>query len=130
MELTIFLAKVIGAYLIICGASILLKQKSLPSLADQILNSLPLRYLAGTISLVLGLLLVGSHNFWGSLPQMVVSLVGWAALLKGASLMLLPENTLAGLLKIWRNKNLIIVGGVVAIALGVYLLSVWYQAIA
>ena len=130
MELTVFLAKVIGAYLVICGASLLLKQKSLPALADQLLNSLPLRYLAGTISLVLGLLLVASHNFWASLPQVIVSLVGWAALLKGASLMLLPDNTLAGLLKIWRNKNLIIGGGVVAIVLGVYLLSVWYQAIA
>jgi len=129
MELTFFLAKVIGAFLVIVGVSILLKQKSLPLLAEQFINNFYLKYFAGIMALIMGLLLVASHNLWTSPEKIIITLIGWAALLKGASLILLPENTLAGLAKICNNKTWAIIGGLVAIVLGVYLLYIWYTAI-
>lgn len=130
MELTIFLAKVIGASMVIAGISMLLRQKSLPLLVEQFLNNLPVRYFTGAVVLITGLLIVASHNFWTSPEKIIISLVGWAAVLKGASFMLLPENTLTGLARILNNKIWPIIGGLIAIAIGGYLLSVWYMATA
>ncbi len=128
MGLTIFLAKVIGAFMVIAGVSVLLKQKSLPSLVEQFLNNSPLRYFTGAVVLIMGLLIVASHNFWTSPEQIIISLVGWAALLKGASFMLLPENSFTGLAKILNNKNWLTIAGLAAIVIGGYLLSTWYTA--
>lgn len=130
MDITLFLAKLIGFYMLIIGFSILLKQNKMIQMAEQFANNLYFRYFGGMLILIIGLLIVASHNFWSTPEKVIISLIGWGATVKGAAFMLLPDNTLTTWMKFFTSKSWAIVGGMIAIVVGIYLLYIWYAAVA
>jgi uncharacterized protein YjeT (DUF2065 family) len=59
-------------------------------LADCAENSLVM-YLAGLITLAIGYLLVTFHNIWVKDWPVIITIVGWMALIKGLFLIVLPK---------------------------------------
>jgi hypothetical protein len=59
-----------------------------------IIQDRPLLFIAGLVGVTAGLAIVLSHNVWsgGALP-VIVTLFGWASLLKGIILLVLPPET-------------------------------------
>ena len=57
-----------------------------------------------SLALTMGAVLVVIHNIWGSRLQMLISLIGWLTLLKGAFILILPNSTVA-LYKKWKWNN-------------------------
>ncbi|NTW89614.1 MAG: hypothetical protein HGB37_01735 [Candidatus Moranbacteria bacterium] len=49
-------------------------------------------YLSGFVSLFLGYALVAFHNTWQFDRSLIITLVGWSALIKGLSLLLFPTS--------------------------------------
>ncbi|NTV55348.1 MAG: hypothetical protein HGA16_02505 [Candidatus Moranbacteria bacterium] len=49
-------------------------------------------YLSGFVSLFLGYVLVAFHNTWHLDRSLIITLVGWAAFVKGISLLLFPTS--------------------------------------
>ncbi|MDP3792347.1 MAG: hypothetical protein Q8Q89_01320 [bacterium] len=82
MELSIFLAKVLGLYLIIVSVAVWLRRKDLGGLAVSFAQDKVHIYLSGVIFLLLGLALVVSHNIWDTAWQGVISVLGWMTLVK------------------------------------------------
>ena len=60
VEHSIFLAKVIGLYLLIVPAAALLKRKQFAELANEFVTNLALVFLSGLVSLILGLRLLSA----------------------------------------------------------------------
>ena len=87
---------------------------------NALIRSPPLVLLAGVFAVAVGLGVVVGHNVWsgGALP-VVVTLVGWAALIKGFALLALPPGQMAKLYEVLRYERFYIVG--VTLALGLYL---------
>jgi hypothetical protein len=74
MPLAYFLAKIIGLFCLILAS--LLRKKVFAEVVDDIIASRALLYLVGVISLLLGLLVVLTHNFWyGGFLPVVVTLI-------------------------------------------------------
>ena len=92
MENSIFLAKVIGLYLLIAGLMLLIRRGAVGEVIDDITRSPALVAFAGSISLAIGLLLVVSHNHWSRDWTVVVTLLGWLALLQGVIRLFYPEG--------------------------------------
>ena len=92
MEHSIFLAKVIGLYLLIVPAAVFLKRKQFAELAKEFAANLALVFLSGLIALVLGLLIVVSHNVWTADWRTVITFFGWLTLAKGVIRILFPEK--------------------------------------
>ena len=92
MELSIFLAKVLGLYLLIVPAAVLLKRKQFAGLANEFVTNLAVVFLSGLISLVFGLLMVVSHNVWTADWRAAITVIGWLALAKGVVRILFPEK--------------------------------------
>lgn len=92
MENSIFLAKVIGLYLLIAGLMLLIRRGAVGEVIDDITRSPALVAFAGSISLAIGLLLVVSHNHWSRDWTVVVTLLGWLALLQGIIRLFYPEG--------------------------------------
>ena len=92
METSIFLAKVIGLYLLIAGLMLLIRRGAVGEVIDDITRSPALVAFAGSISLAIGLLLVVSHNHWSRDWTVVVTLLGWLALLQGVIRLFYPEG--------------------------------------
>lgn len=82
MELSLFLAKVFGLYLIIVSVAVWLRRKDLREFAVSFAQDKVHLYLSGVIFLLLGLALVVSHNVWDTAWQSVISILGWMTLVK------------------------------------------------
>ncbi len=90
---TRFLSRLIGLYAILESLSMIIHKQATVEIVTALIHNAPVLYVLGVFTMTAGLALVLSHNVWsgGALP-VAVTLVGWAALIKGALLMFLsPE---------------------------------------
>ena len=93
-----YLAEVWGISMVIISLALLIKDKHLKSLLLKIETEESL-FLWGFISLVIGLAMVLSYNVWTQSWQVIITVLGWLALLKGLALLFLPE-----MMKEWSKK--------------------------
>jgi hypothetical protein len=90
---TAFLGKLFGLYLIAVSVSMFAHSQATVEIMKAIIQEPPLLFIAGLIGVTAGLAIVLAHNVWsgGALPIMV-TLFGWASLIKGMLLLVLsPE---------------------------------------
>ena len=59
---------------------------------EEFSRSLGLVFLSGIYTLILGLLVVVSHNLWTSDWRVIITILGWTTLSKGVFLILLPQR--------------------------------------
>lgn len=123
MELTLFLAQVFGLYLIIVGSLVLLKQKTLVLVVNDFFKYNGFVFFAGIIILIMGLLLVVSHNVWEPGLAWIITLLAWGTLVKGMLYLFLPKATLAKVGRLFSKSGWHPWVGIAAIALGIYLAS-------
>lgn len=121
MELTIFLAKVLGVYMSIIGIAILFRRKHVMLAIFALAKERFAQLIAGTIALLVGLLLVNVHNDWSSTPAAIVSLIGWAAVLKGIFYLFLPEAHLSKVLHALSERSWYLIDGIIVLLVGLYL---------
>ncbi len=94
-RLTIYLARLLGLFIIILVGGLLVRG---PALIDAAVASAPLMFTYAIISLALGLALVLGHNVWsGDALPVVVTLTGWLILAKGLALLLITQDSLTRL---------------------------------
>jgi hypothetical protein len=91
---TAFLGKLLGLYLIVVSLSMLAHAQATVEIMKGILQDPPLLFIAGLMGVTAGLAIVLAHNVWsgGALPIMV-TLIGWASLIKGMLLLALSPET-------------------------------------
>ena len=88
---TLFLASVIGWYLVIFSLLLLFKHEYISSIASDIMARREVFFILAIITLILGLLLVMSHNIWVMGWPVIISLFGWLVLISGIIRLFLPE---------------------------------------
>jgi len=84
------IAGLIGPTLIAIGATILLDLSTWPFLLEQFSHDPALIYLSGLLLFVAGLAIVRAHNRWTVGWPMLVTVLGWLAVLGGLLRMLFP----------------------------------------
>lgn len=91
---TAFLGKLLGLYCIAISLAILAHAQATVETMKAILRDPPLLFIAGLLGMTAGLAIVLAHNVWsgGALP-ILVTLFGWASLIKGLLLLALPPET-------------------------------------
>jgi hypothetical protein len=90
MELLNYLAVIWGVSIVIIALALLVRDKHLKQLLVSIENDESF-FLWGFISVVIGVAMVLSCNVWEWNWQLIITLLGWAALLKGIVLLFCPE---------------------------------------
>jgi hypothetical protein len=60
-------------------------------IADDFFNNAGLIYVAGFITLILGFLIVNYHNRWTKNWTVLITILGWLALVKGICLIAFPQ---------------------------------------
>jgi hypothetical protein len=90
METSRVLARIIGPILIIPAVGVFLNMATYQRIVEEFGKSLALCYLAGFPALLLGLLILQFHNRWEARWPVIITILGWIALIKGASLILFP----------------------------------------
>ena len=120
--LTVFLGKLIGVYCFIVALTMIANRRTTVDAVNDLIRDPPLVLLSGVIAVAVGLGVVIGHNIWsgGALP-VVVTLVGWASLIKGIALMALPQGQMAKLYKALRYERFYLAYVGVTLALGLYM---------
>ena len=126
MDLSIFLAKVVGLYLLIIGLGMLINIKEFEPLIRQAMKDKLLIFLSGTMALLLGLLVVLSHNVWTPDWRGLITLLGWLTLLKGLMRVLLPSVAEQIRDSVMKSKNVLTVMATILAFVGLYLSIVGY----
>lgn len=92
MNTSKFLSKVIGLYEIIISLAMLTHSSLLFNSMQALLANEPLMLFIGCTTLILGLLMVVSHNIWRWHWQVLVTIVSWIILLKAITILLFPHS--------------------------------------
>lgn len=90
MDISKFLAKVIGIYLIIVSIAFFINMGNMINVLKDLINDVPLMFVTGFFTLILGILMVVSHNIWQLNWRVIITIISWLTFLKGASIILYP----------------------------------------
>ena len=120
---TIFLSRLIGLYCILIALSMITRRQATVETVTALLQNPSMMLILGVITLAAGLALVLAHNIWsGGALVVVVTLVGWMALVKSLFFLFLPPEMEAGLfLRQIHYQQLFYVYSAISLVLGVYL---------
>lgn len=90
MDSSKFLSKVVGLYLIFISSAMLLQMQPFMHRVISLNHDAALMFSLGFICLILGLLMVIVHNLWQWNWKLIITLIGWMTLFKGAMLIIAP----------------------------------------
>jgi vacuolar-type H+-ATPase subunit I/STV1 len=120
---TIYLSRLIGLYWIVLIPSLVIRKQATLDSANALFNSPATMLLMGIIAVAGGLAMILAHNIWrgGALP-VVVTIVGWLALIKGVMFLLLPSGAESDMILSWlRNPVCFYLCMAPSFLIGVYL---------
>ncbi len=124
--LTILIAKYVGPVVLLVGVGIFFS-KSYYTRVYKNLEQETLAVLMGGISiLVAGITVVTYHNIWDSFASGVISFIGWASILKGVLLIVLPK-TVDSFGDLIADSKLFPVMAILATTCGAYVTYVGYM---
>jgi hypothetical protein len=129
MTQTMLFAKVLGAFMIIVGLSMVLRRQVMVEVAIRYAEDRPLRIFFAAIELLAGLLLVALHNVWDPTPALIVTLVGWLAVAESTAYLMLPDRLVLPFLRSFANPAIIAASGALAALAGLYLAVVGFGVI-
>ena len=83
MMLSIFLAKLLGIYLLIVAVELIFRRKELEAAVKDFASSKGLLAVSGSLSLLFGLAIVIAHPIYTMDWQGLITLIGYLAILRG-----------------------------------------------
>lgn len=86
-----YIAGLIGPVLMAIAAFMVLRRNAFAEFAKQAVGNKPLILLAGVLLLIAGSAILQSHNLWTGDWRVVVTLLGWLAIIGGLVRILVPD---------------------------------------
>lgn len=128
MQTSLFLARLLGPALLLVGVGVLINQKYYRGMTREFVASRPLFYIASIIGIVGGLAIVLVHNVWTLNWRVLITLLGWINLIRGALSVLMPEQSFAYGGRMMAGKHMPMIAGVIALLIGLTLCYFGYVA--
>lgn len=120
MDISIFIAKVLGPYMIIMAIAMSLNAKRVKALLTDKAN-VSFMLVSGMLAVVFGLMIVVTHNLWEANWKVIITVIGWLALIKGIVRLFFPEHTMKSISNMIRKKKAFHVTAFVILLIGAYL---------
>jgi len=121
MNASIFIARIFGLCYLIVGTGFVFNRKAFQRVMDDFCKNAALVFLAGMFSLAIGAAIILTHNIWVANWVVMITIIGWAGLIKGIWLIVFP-NTVSGFMQAYqKNENLLIFHAIAALVFGAVL---------
>ena len=120
MNIANTLAVLMGSALVLVGITVFNKPYFNAVMTD-LVNSKGLLWLTGLITFVMGTVMVALHNVWSADWRVIVTLLGWLTVIKGAVIVLVPSSMVL-LYRRFLSNHLLTFSGIYAVVLGGLLL--------
>lgn len=121
------IAGLMGPVLVAMAAALLLNKKVLPELAGQMAHDFGIIFMSGILLLVAGIAIVRVHNDWSGGWPLLVTLLGWLAIIGGLARMLYFRHLPLLAPGFVQTPALITGTAVVLLLTGVFLILKGYQ---
>ena len=118
METSIFIARLLGPPLLLAGLSLVAHQSFYRSVAQNVRSSPALLYVISMLRLLAGLAIVLVHNVWVANWRVLITLMGWIAIVRGALILAAPEAVLSWTRGLLERDTLFPLAAAVGIVLG------------
>ena len=92
MELPLLLAKIISVIYISSGVAVLIGTINFNDIADDFDKSPALTFIAGSVGIIIGMVLINFHNNWVSNWTVLVTIISWAFLIGGLIVVIFPKS--------------------------------------
>lgn len=124
---TIFLATVIGWYMVIISLFLLLRHEQVKSIVSDVVAQQGVFFMMTIITIILGLLMVTSHNVWVTGWPVVVTLISWLVLSTGILRLVCAESAKKMASSFVEHSTSLRIAGVIILVIGLFLLfKVYY----
>lgn len=125
---TRMLARIVGPYLVIVAVALFARLDTLHLLFPAFMQDGPLVFVTGAFALMAGLVVVAFHHHWDTSAAIAISLIGFAAALKGAMLMIAPTLGSAMTVVFVQSAPVMLIAIVFELVAGLWLSYVgWFQ---
>lgn len=128
MEISAFLAKLMGFTAIAMGVSMALRRKMLLSIFHELSQSRALSYILGTLMFVMGLLIILNHNIWSPGFPFLITALGYFVLIEGAAYLFVSKKFLEKYITNINNKRTYYFIAIGYLVLGFYLVVKGFQS--
>lgn len=121
MENAILVAQFFGPVYLAVGLGFLVSPDHYEKLVDEFIgekSSAALTYLGGVMAFFAGLVILHLHNSWNQDWTMVVTILGWLAVIKGALLLIVPNQFMGQFEGMVKSKGFLNFAKLFAIVLG------------
>ena len=91
MSTSIFIAQLLGPTLLVAGLGIMVNKDTYLAMAKNFLDNTGMIYLAGFMTLIAGLAITNTHNIWIMGWPVIITIIGWLAIVGGIFRMAFPN---------------------------------------
>jgi hypothetical protein len=122
MDLTHFLARLLGLYCIVISIMMLSRRQAMLAIVTSSVQNRALLFLVEILGLAAGLAIVLGHNIWSSgLLALVVILIGWMTLIRSIILLFLSPEAIIRFVKAVRYEQNYYLFTAIPLLVGLYL---------
>ena len=121
MTTSIFLARLIGPFALALGLALVVQGSGFRAFAGEFMASPALIFLSGIITLPAGLAIVLTHNVWTPDWRVIITIVGWLAVVTGAIRMIFPQQAAAKARGLIAQPLIPTIGAAIWLAIGALL---------
>lgn len=126
MELSIFLAQLLGAYFVVAGGIILFRRKSLIPVVAEVGHDRALILVIALMQLLGGLAIGISHPIWMPDWQGLITFIGWWMIVESVLYLTMPYTGVRRWIRMFNTNQWYVAGGFLSIAIGLYLAGVGF----
>ena len=126
-ETTLFLSRLIGPVMLLVGISFAIHHKFYMDWFKKMKDGEHFLFFVVLIEVIVGLAIVLSHNLWTSVPEIIISVIGYEMILEGTLLLLFGRPWLKVAVRLFSRTILLFVFSLLIVfALGGYLTWIGY----
>ena len=121
METAVFIARILGIFYLVAGVGLVLNKQFYRKLMEDFCKSAASFLFGGMLALVIGVVIVLRHNVWAADWTVIITIIGWIALIKGTCMIVFPHSV-EKFMEVYReNENALTIHGIAALIFGIVL---------
>ena len=121
MPASIFIAKLLGPMFFVVAIALALREQTYRGILQDFIRSPALVYLAGFLGLLSGLALVLTHNVWVADWRVIITVIGWMAIVRAFATIFAPQLIVALGSKLLQQRWTFLGAAVVNLLIGLVL---------
>jgi hypothetical protein len=123
---SLYLAQVVGLYLIIGGGVIMMRRSYLIPVVGTFIEERLARFIWSSVELIIGLFFVLGFQDWTTTHGSLLSVLAWMLLVEGFLYLTVPDKYIKKFFKVFNTQPWYILGGILSLIVGLYLAGVGF----